>query len=72
MQGVMLRSRAVLANSPELVGFLLKRGANTSIAIRREDIKYCNGLASLEFAKCINKLGKQDLTNVIAILQDKT
>lgn len=63
---------AILANSPELVSFLLKRGASTNIEVQREGIKYCNGLASLEFAKCIHSLGKQDLSNVIAILQEKT
>ena len=71
-QGYTALNGAILANSPVLVEFLLAKGASTDIAVQREGLKYCNGLVSLEFAVCINNLGKQDLTNVIAILQNKT
>ena len=71
-QGYTALNGAILANSPGLVEFLLAKGASTNIVVQREGLKYCNGLASLEFAMCINNQGKRDLTNVIAILQNKT
>ena len=71
-EGYTALNGAVLANSPELVSFLVKRGASTTIKVEREGLNFCNGLAALEFAQCINGVGKQDLTSVIAILQGKT
>jgi len=71
-QGYTALNGAILANSPVLVEHLLSKGASTSITVQRDGIKYCNGLASLDFAICINELGKQDLTNIIASLREKT
>ncbi|GMG88757.1 hypothetical protein [Biformimicrobium ophioploci] len=63
---------AILANSPELVELLVALGADPSIAAQRQGMKYCNALASLEFALCIDGLGKQDLSRVIAVLRAET
>lgn len=71
-QGYTALNGAILANSPTLVSSLLEKGASQSILVNRENIKHCNNLASLEFARCIHDLGKQDLSKVIHILQAKT
>jgi ankyrin repeat protein len=71
-EGYSALNGAILANSPGLVEFLLEKGASTNIVVQREGLEYCNGLASLEFAICINNLGKADLSDVIAVLQNKT
>jgi len=71
-QGYTALNGAILANEPELVKLLLEYGASTKVQTNSPTSKKCQNLESLEFAECINSLGKKDLSNIISILKSKT
>jgi hypothetical protein len=62
---------AILANSPDLVEYLLTKGADTQMLTQSKTAEHCNSLNALEFAKCINSLGKIDVSKIVDILKNE-
>ena len=61
---------AILANSPELVRYLLNNGANTKLLTQSKTAEFCQEIDSYSFAKCIHSLEKTDMSVILQILSE--
>lgn len=63
---------AILSNLPEVVSFLLARGANPSLRTESITAKNCQNLGSLEFAMCLENLTEgSGFDQIIDILESE-